>query len=194
MHSTAPTALTFDETDDLLYFTRANEVQDLEQTITQLVQKYRSTPKDVLEAAVDPETGNTVLHFCSANGLVELLPVLLGKVDQTAADQTNGASHSKLVNHGNREGNTPIHWAAYNGHLAVVKLLVAAGADMWVKNAAGHLAMFEAERAEKDDVVQYLLEVGGKDVETGGSEGQASADDVADVQEDEPEGGASAQA
>ena len=195
MHSTAPPALTFDEIDDLLYFTRANEVQDLEQTITELSQKYQTTPKDVLEAAVDPETGNTVLHFCSANGLAELLPVLLTKLSQTAADTTNGESQSsKLVNHGNREGNTPLHWAAYNGHLAVVKLLMAAGADMWVKNAAGHLAMFEAERAEKDDVVQYLLEVGGKDVETGGSEGQASAEDVADVQDEEPESSVGAQA
>ncbi|KAK4622260.1 Ankyrin repeat-containing protein [Fulvia fulva] len=195
MHAKTPLALTFDEIDDLLHFTRANEVQDLEQTITELSQKYQCATKDVLEAAVDAETGNTVLHFCSANGLAELLPVLSNKLGQTSTDNTNGASQSsKLVNHGNREGNTPLHWAAYNGHLAVVKLLIAAGADMWVKNAAGHLAMFEAERAEKDDVVQYLLEVGGKDVETGGSEGQASAEDVADVQDGEAESSASAQA
>lgn len=192
MHSAAPPALTFDEIDDLLYFTRVNEAQDLQQTITELAQKYQCTPKDVLEAAVDPESGNSVLHYCSANGLAELLPTLLSKLGETPVS-ANGEAHSTtFVNHTNKEGNTPLHWAAYNGHLPVVKLLVAAGADMWVKNAAGHLAMFEAERADKNDVVQYLLEAGGKEVEQAGAEGQPSAEDVVEVQEGET--GSSAQA
>lgn len=172
MHSTAPPALTFDEIDDLLYFTRANEVQDLQQTITELAQKYSCSQKDILEAAIDPETGNTVLHFCSANGLTELLPSLL-----TALEAAEG-SPSQFVNHGNKEGNTPLHWAAYNGHLAIVEALIKAGADMWQKNAAGHLAMFEAERADRNDVVQYLLEAGGKEVERAGDEGMPSEEDL----------------
>ncbi|CAK1365596.1 unnamed protein product [Cercospora beticola] len=188
MHSSGPPALTFDEVDDLLYFTRANEVQDLQQTITELTQKYSCSAKDVLEAAIDPESGNTVLHFCSANGLAELLPNLLTQLG--AAEGTPAA----FVNHGNEEGNTPLHWAAYNGHLDIVKLLIAAGADMWQKNAAGHLAMFEAERADKNDVVQYLLEAGGKEVERAGEEGQPSEEDVEDVQEGEASSSAQATA
>lgn len=188
MHSSGPPALTFDEVDDLLYFTRANEVQDLQQAITELTQKYSCSAKDVLEAAIDPESGNTVLHFCSANGLTELLPSLLSQLG--AAEGTSTA----FVNHGNKEGNTPLHWAAYNGHLAIVKLLIAAGADMWQKNAAGHLAMFEAERADKNDVVQYLLEAGGKEVERAGEEGQPSEEDVEDVQEGEASSSAQATA
>jgi ankyrin repeat protein len=78
-----------------------------------------------------------------------------------------------------------LHWAALNGHLAVVKLLVGAGADMWVKNEAGHLAMFEAERADKGDVVQFLLEAGGKDVERVGAEGGVSEEDMKDMQVEE---------
>ncbi|KAM3418075.1 hypothetical protein BST61_g6280 [Cercospora zeina] len=186
MHSPGPPALTFEEVDDLLYFTRANEVQDLQQTITELTQKHSCSAKEVLEAAIYPESGNTVLHFCSANGLAELLPNLLSQLG--AAEGAPAA----FVNHGNKEGNTPLHWAAYNGHLAVVKLLIAAGADMWQKNAAGHLAMFEAERADKNDVVQYLLEAGGKEVERAGEEGQPSEENVEDVQEGEA--GSSAQA
>ncbi|CAK3938471.1 Ankyrin repeat-containing [Lecanosticta acicola] len=195
MHSTSAPALTFDEIDDLLYFTRANEAQDLQQTTTELAQKYQCTPRDVLEAARDPENGNTVLHYCSANGLAELLPMLLSKLGESGnATSANGdAPSSKFVNHANKEGNTPLHWAAYNGHLAVVKLLVAAGADMWVKNGAGHLAMFEAERADKNDVVQYLLEAGGKEVEQAGSEGQPSAEDVVEVQEGEASSSAQAE-
>ncbi|PIA92429.1 Ankyrin repeat-containing protein [Cercospora beticola] len=188
MHSSGPPALTFDEVDDLLYFTRANEVQDLQQTITELSQKYSCSAKDVLEAAIDPESGNTVLHFCSANGLAELLPSLLSQLG--AAEGTPAS----FVNHGNKEGNTPLHWAAYNGHLNIVKLLIAAGADMWQKNAAGHLAMFEAERADKNDVVQYLLEAGGKEVERAGEEGQPSEEDVEDVQEGEASSSAQATA
>ena len=46
-----------------------------------------------------------------------------------------------------------------------VKRLVAAGADLWIRNQAGNLAVFEAERAEKDDVVAYLLQAGGTEQE-----------------------------
>ena len=53
---------------------------------------------------------------------------------------------------------------------------------MWAKNEAGHLAMFEAERADKGDVVQFLLEAGGKDVERVGNEGGAvSEEDMRDM-------------
>ncbi|KAK5126528.1 hypothetical protein LTR08_004669 [Meristemomyces frigidus] len=186
MHATAPPSLPFDEVDDLLYFARANEAQDLQQSITELAQKYQCEPRHVLEACVDPETGNTVWHYCSANGFAELLRRLLALLQNGAEDgKTVG---SLLLNARNRQGNTALHWAAYNGHLEVVKLLLAAGADMWVKNAAGHLAMFEAERADKSGVVQFLLEAGGREVERTGTEGQASAEDEVDVPDGEASG------
>lgn len=189
MHSTTLAALVFDEIDDLLYLTRVNETQDLRQTIAELAQKYRCQPRDVLEAAIDPENGNTVLHFCSANGLTDLLAVLLSQLKgQDVAE--DGVMVSSLVNHTNKEGNTPLHWAAYNGHLEVVKTLLGAGADMWVKNSAGHLAMFEAERADKNDVVQHLLEAGGKEVEKAGVEGTPSVEDMEEVEEEDAGGSA----
>lgn len=184
MHTAALPPLTLDEIDDLLYFTRVNEAQDLEQTIAELAQKYQCTAKDVLAATVDPNTGNSVLHYCSANGFADLLPTLLAKIGKSE----DASSTTTLINHANKEGNTPLHWAAYNGQLAIVKMLVDAGADMWVKNAAGHLAMFEAERADKNEVTQYLLEAGGKDVETGASEERPTAEDVSDVQNGEATG------
>lgn len=167
--------LTADEIDDLLYYTRANEIQDLQQTVAELSKKYQTSPKAVFEASIDPQSNNTVLHFCSANGLVDLLPSIL------APDSASKLS-SDFVNHANKEGNTALHWAAYNGHLSIVKSLIAAGANMWVKNVAGHLAMFEAERADKSEVVQYLLEAGGDEVEETGSEQPPSADDIAEVE------------
>lgn len=187
MHSTASPTLTFDEIDDMLYFTRVNETQDLQQTIAELAQKYQCTPKVVLEAAVDAENGNTVLHYCSANGFADLLPTLLARLSDAESSSKAGedAQPSPLINHANKEGNTPLHWASYNGHLPVVKLLVEAGADMWIKNAAGHLAMFEAERADKSEVVQYLLEAGGREVEKAGVEKQPTEEDVAEAKEAE---------
>lgn len=190
MSSSVPPSLTPDETDDLLYFTRVNEGQDLQQTINELAQKYQCQARDVLEACVDSETGNTVLHYCSANGFDALLQDLLSHLSsgQSSSVADGKAVGSLLVNAQNQQGNTPLHWAAYNGHLAVAKLLLAAGADMWIKNAAGHLAMFEAERADKNEVVQYLLEAGGREVEKTGTEGQPSAEDEADVQDGEASG------
>ncbi|TKA24628.1 hypothetical protein B0A50_06388 [Salinomyces thailandicus] len=190
MNDTSSPGLSFDEVDDLLYFTRVNEVQELQQALTELAQKYRCQPREVLQAGIDPNSGNTVLHYCSANGFSELLQNLLTQIDAGGSDtaansQTVGL---RLFDVQNKEGSTPLHWAAYNGQLEVVKLLVAAGADTWIKNSAGHLAMFEAERADKNEVVQYLLEVGGRKVEQVGQEGQASAEDEVQVEDGEARG------
>jgi ankyrin repeat protein len=201
--SNTPT-LTADEIDDVLYFTRVNEVSDLQTTITELAQKYQCQPTAIVEAAVDPESGNSPLHYCAANGLAGTSKPKLHQIPTPRIrTPTNKQPHVDLfpvlaayspspasLNRQNAQGSTPLHWAALNGHLAVVKQLVGAGADMWTKNEAGHLAMFEAERADKGDVVQYLLEAGGKDVERVGAEGGVSEEDMKDmdVEEDAGEG------
>jgi hypothetical protein len=61
--------LTADEIDDVLYFTRVNEASDLQATIAELAQKYNRAPREIVEAAVDAESGNGALHYCAANGL-----------------------------------------------------------------------------------------------------------------------------
>lgn len=78
-------------------------------------------------------------------------------------------SDPSFVNRRNAASNTPLHWAALNGHVSAVKVLVGAGADMWVRNSAGNLAVFEAENAGKDEVVAYLLAEGGTEREKGES-------------------------
>ena len=62
-----------------------------------------------------------------------------------------------LINAVNEAGNTPLHWAALNGHLESVKLLLHAGASVGLFNRAGHDAVFEAEINDKQDVVDWLL-------------------------------------
>lgn len=77
--------------------------------------------------------------------------------------KTQGTSN--LINQSNSSGNTPLHWASINGHLQTVEVLVKAGSDLWLRNQVGNLAVFEAERAGKDDVVALLLKVGGTERE-----------------------------
>ena len=72
----------------------------------------------------------------------EILSHLLQKL--SAADT---AQRTAFVNHRNHSGNTPLHWAALNTHLECIKALVEAGADVTIKNDAGHDAVFLAERS-----------------------------------------------
>jgi hypothetical protein len=63
-----------------------------------------------------------------------------------------------LVAHKNAAGNTPLHWAALNGHLEAVKLLLMnANADPTVMNTSGHDAVYEAELNDKQEVVEWIL-------------------------------------
>ncbi|KXL43245.1 hypothetical protein M433DRAFT_58814 [Acidomyces richmondensis BFW] len=182
-----------EEIDDLLYFARVDELQDLEAAISDLARKYDCQPALIIKGAVDPETGNTIIHYCSANGffitLKRLLELLKAVADKGAVNSAE--AETMFINRQNSQGNTPLHWAAYNGHLHVVKALIESGADMWIKNQAGHLAMFEAERAEKNEVVQYMLEAGGRKVEQAGTEGVPTADEEVDMSDGEGEAGPS---
>lgn len=74
--------------------------------------------------------------------ILEILNTLLQKLSSLDA-----AQRTAFVNHRNLSGNTPLHWAALNTHLECVKALVEAGADVAIKNDAGHDAVFLAERA-----------------------------------------------
>ena len=98
--------------------------------------------------------------------LLDLLPT---PSDSTALRESDSAVSvaSMLVNRKNQSGNTALHWAALNGHLEAAKLLVGAGASLDVTNEAGHGAIFEAAKAEKEDVVAWLLGAA-KEKENGG--------------------------
>lgn len=74
-----------------------------------------------------------------------------------AASTPSAAAPSAFLDFPNASKSTALHWAALNGHLSTVHLLVDAGADLTLENAAKHDALDEAERAGKADVVRFLM-------------------------------------
>lgn len=99
-------------------------------------------------------------------------------------------SKGSILDAQNAWGNTPLHWAALNGHLEAVKALLAAGASIGIKNKAGYNAVYEAELNSKNSVVEWLLQQD-QGIESRSEEAQEliSTDDEkrVDVRHNEPE-------
>lgn len=88
-----------------------------------------------------------------------------------------------IINAQNKAGNTALHWAALNGHLESVKVLLEQGADPTITNQRGHDAVYEAELNDKKEVVEWVLKEGGEGLEEGvsGENGERDGDESADV-------------
>lgn len=91
-----------------------------------------------------------------------------------------------IINAQNNAGNTALHWAALNGHLESVKVLLEQGADPTITNQRGHDAVYEAELNDKKEVVEWVLKEGGEGLEEGvsGETGEGAGDESADVDVD----------
>ncbi|KAJ6130758.1 hypothetical protein N7512_003538 [Penicillium capsulatum] len=145
---TVPIALSAEAVDDLIYDARAGDLEALKSDVANLAAQHGCAESQIVASAIDLEdeseggTGSCVLHFPAANGNNDILSFLLQKLSSVDAGQ-----RAAFVNHPNHSGNTPLHWAALNTHLECVKALVEAGADVAIKNNAGHDAVFLAERA-----------------------------------------------
>lgn len=133
--------------------------------------------------------------FAVVNSLTYFSAILTTTIKSISAG-ISGASfqddtHLAILNMQNKAGNTALHWAALNGHLDCVKVLVDAGADPTIKNNAGHDAVYEAELNDKTEVVEWVLKEGGEGLEEGiANEGEAEGDteDTDMVEEDTKEG------
>ncbi|KAK8208429.1 ankyrin repeat-containing domain protein [Phyllosticta capitalensis] len=185
MAAAPPLKLNEDEIDELLYLARANEADDLPTYLAEvqkLPQYEGASAADILCAAVDVQSGNSVLHYAAANGHSAVLDVIKKTL---ASAYASSDAYKSFVNLRNSSGNTALHWAALNGHLDAVKLLVSLGADAAVLNAAGHDAVYEAEQNDKNDVVSWLLVEGGAlDTVVGALKEQEAGESSRDAAED----------
>lgn len=154
-----------DELEDLIYFSRTGDLESLKGLITSLCASHSCPPSVILASAIDVDedglgSQSSLLHYPAANGNLDVINYLVSlltpsnalgnSVGATTADK----SAPQLVNHKNVNGNTPLHWAGMNGHLEVVKVLVGAGADPSIVNAAGRDAVVESECSAKEEAAQ----------------------------------------
>ncbi|KAK5635619.1 hypothetical protein RRF57_011331 [Xylaria bambusicola] len=59
-----------------------------------------------------------------------------------------------------RKGQTPLSWAARNGHEEIVQLLVEKGADIESKDSIGRTPLLWAAEEGHQEIVQLLVEKG----------------------------------
>jgi hypothetical protein len=203
--------LSEDEIDDLLYFARTGDAEEFESLKNELCKRGEWDVAELIKVARDEESGNGVLHMAAANGYYGISSFallcqldLFSKLQKILTDKTTTAlilSICKslsvpspqnppmlaILNAQNKAGNTALHWAALNGHLEAVKVLLEQGGDPTITNQRGHDAVYEAEINDKKEVVEWVLKEGGEGLESGvGGDG---GEDTADAKDEEVEMG-----
>ncbi|KAG6356354.1 hypothetical protein INS49_015742 [Diaporthe citri] len=196
--------LSEDDIDDLIYFARAGEVADLNESLATLSSREGVSPAEIITAAKD-EGKSTCLHMATGNGNIEIVKIILSHFADRPREEKQG-----LLDAQNEFGNTGLHWAALGGHLELVKLLVAEGASPAVANDKNYVPLDSASFGEKHDVVDFFLAqmekletknadagldeaAGGLEVSGGGGDGEEEEEFVmrAGVTEDGKGGSAS---
>jgi hypothetical protein len=57
-----------DSIDEILYLARANETDELEGFLSELSNQTKLSKAELIDAAVDPHSKNSALHYAAANG------------------------------------------------------------------------------------------------------------------------------
>lgn len=98
--------LTEDEIDDLIYFARAGENEDLAEMLVSLAEREKMTVAEILIAAKDEGNKSTTLHMATGNGHLGTTPLwsLRSVVD---AVQKLCASFSMHLMRGRRRRSRP---------------------------------------------------------------------------------------
>ena len=170
--------LTADTIDDLVYACRTNDLDWLKEYIPRWAGQLKTTNAEIVKSAIDMDEDGMgsracLLHYPAANGNLELVMYLLESLSvaqssrstetndkdmdhstSTTTQEQPARQQADLINHQNVSGNTPLHWAALNGHLEIVKALVQAGADPTIVNEAGRDAVVEAEYSSKESAAE----------------------------------------
>lgn len=123
-------------------FRQAARSGDLDEAKSILDNTRDESMLNQLLSSADDLSGNSALHFCSANGHKDMVQLLLSK----------GACIDAL----NKCGSTPLHYAALTGQLDVIHALLEGGAKPVVENSLSRTAMDEAITGKHRDVINML--------------------------------------
>ncbi|KAH6692446.1 ankyrin repeat-containing domain protein [Plectosphaerella plurivora] len=172
----APT-LSADEIDDLIYFARAGELSDLQESLSTLSAREGASAADILAAARD-DGKSTCLHMAAGNGHLETVTAILSHFTPSSEPL------KAYLDLPNEFGNASLHWACLGGHLEVVKVLLAAGADPTAANGKDQIPLDLALFAEKRNVVDHFMSLAGGLEGENGEGGLSSGIEVVEVEEE----------
>lgn len=99
------------------------------------------------DVAARSKDGETALHVCAIKGDAEITKALLA----------HGAEVDARTPRGQTLWMTPLMWATYGGHAAMVQLLLEAGADPLAIDENGKAVLQMARDARHEDVEALLL-------------------------------------
>ncbi|KHN94984.1 ankyrin repeat containing protein YAR1 [Metarhizium album ARSEF 1941] len=147
--------LSDDEIDDLIYYARAGETDELKESLAALAEREKVSHAEILIAARD-EGKSTALHMATGNGHLETVRELIHCFDGRPKEEKQA-----FIDEANEHGNTGLHWAALGGHLDTVKLLMDHGASPALANERNYVPLDLANFNDKREVAKYFLESAG---------------------------------
>jgi len=120
-----------------------------------------------IDLSANNKLGETPLYVAAEKGQLEIAKLLIAKGADAKALTPNGESTSLMtalieagaeINLANRDGETPLHWAATTGTFLAVKALADAGADLNVQDvSAGNTPLHAAVSHDDIVLIHYLI-------------------------------------
>eukprot|EP01016_Furgasonia_blochmanni_P046407 TRINITY_DN6681_c0_g1_i3.p1 TRINITY_DN6681_c0_g1~~TRINITY_DN6681_c0_g1_i3.p1 ORF type:complete len:526 (+),score=75.36 TRINITY_DN6681_c0_g1_i3:104-1579(+) len=103
----------------------------------------------------------TLLHIACLNNKIDIVHFLIDQVKSSSENVLEAQRVLNIwVNQKNKEGYTPLHYAAYRGNIELVKLLESYGADIEDKNENGLNVIHIASQGDQPVSLAYFRERG----------------------------------